>query len=198
LKLSVSSSCRLSRAIANALAVKARQDKLRAMCEAQCASMRDRLERRVNRVPATKRGTLLVDLLVPPAPAPKPAQVKAAPVTKAAATIKKPAATTTTSKTRTARANTAPSKPTTTKQTVAKPVAKQVRGKKRGSDEIASEDKENAALEVNKKRARAPAAKPAPAPAAATKATSTRATRAASRQNVLSPKKATKSNTRPR
>ncbi|KAH8733051.1 hypothetical protein GQ44DRAFT_17825 [Phaeosphaeriaceae sp. PMI808] len=54
------------------LELEARKEKLRAMCEAQCASLRSRLERRVNRVPATKRDMPLVELL-----APKPTVTKA-------------------------------------------------------------------------------------------------------------------------
>jgi hypothetical protein len=178
-------------------------------------TMRSRLERRVNRIPTTRRQMPLVELLTPAILAPKPAPTKSVASTKAAPTKKAPASatisttTTATAKTRTARANTAPSKSTAAKPVASKPAAKPTtltRGKKRSSDELSSEDKENAALEVSKKRVRAPAQKPA---APATKPATARTTRAASRQKtaptqVLSPKnnnarqKPTKTNTRQR
>ncbi|KAF1839921.1 uncharacterized protein K460DRAFT_360304 [Cucurbitaria berberidis CBS 394.84] len=178
------------------LEIAARQEKLRAQCEAQCASLRSRLERRVNRIPPTKRQMLLVDLLDASLPAAKPTLAKTAPANKA------PAPAPATRKTRTvppatssrsaapkeepkpAVAKTAP-KPTITKE------MKSTRGKKRGSDEVSSEDKENAAeLAVPKKRVRTATTK---APAAAKPAATTRTTRAASRTKtaptqVLSPK----------
>jgi hypothetical protein len=172
------------------------------MCEAQCASLRSRLERRVNRVPATKRQMPLMELLAPPPPPAKPAPipVKAAPAKKAPAPA--PAA----RKTRAAPATTT-SRPGTAKEApkaAPKPAPKHApsrsitkaptatRGKKRSSDEVASEDKENASadLAVPKKRVRAttlkqPAVSKPSAPAA-------RSTRAASRKTapaeVLSPK----------
>ncbi|KAF2109496.1 hypothetical protein BDV96DRAFT_585694 [Lophiotrema nucula] len=49
-----------------------RTEKLRAMCEAQVASFRSKLERRVNRIPASKRQLKMGDLVAPPAE-PKPA-----------------------------------------------------------------------------------------------------------------------------
>ncbi|KAH7379298.1 hypothetical protein DE146DRAFT_741068 [Phaeosphaeria sp. MPI-PUGE-AT-0046c] len=200
------------------LELKNRAEKLRAMCAAQCASLRSRLERRVNRVPATKRQMPLVELLAPapPAPASKPATTRAAP--KAAATKKAAAAATTTTtttapparKTRTApttatitSTKAAAPKAATTRTTTKQPIS---RGKKRGSDEMSSEDKENAALDVPKKRVRAPA----PKEKAPVSKPTTRTTRAASRQKaapaqILSPKNnnarqkpAAKSSTRPR
>ncbi|UPX11393.1 uncharacterized protein EKO05_0001999 [Ascochyta rabiei] len=187
----------------------ARKEKLRAMCEAQCASLQSRLERRVNRVPATKRQMPLIELLAPPPPPAKaaPVPVKAAPAKKTAASALAPVPA---RKTRAAPAATTTSRPATAKEApkpAPKPAPKHAysksapkvstmtRGKKRSSDEIASEDKENASadLAVPKKRARAAtttttkqlaASKPA-APAA-------RSTRAASRKTapaeVLSPK----------
>ncbi|OAL07271.1 hypothetical protein IQ06DRAFT_372271 [Phaeosphaeriaceae sp. SRC1lsM3a] len=200
------------------LELKNRAEKLRAMCEAQCQSLRSRLERRVNRVPATKRQMPLVELLAPaapPAPAPKPATTRAAP--KATTTKKAAAAATTTAapatrKTRTApttaTTTTKPAAPKTTAATTKTTTTRQpaARGKKRGSDEMSSEDKENAALDVPKKRVRAPAQKEK---APVSKPT-TRTTRAASRQKpaaaqILSPKNnnarqkpTAKSSTRPR
>ncbi|KAH6638103.1 hypothetical protein C7974DRAFT_390884 [Boeremia exigua] len=194
------------------LEVNARKEKLRAMCEAQCASLRSRLERRVNRVPATKRQTPLIELLAPPPPQPKPAPapIKAAPVKKAP-TKKAPAAApipalapppktraapaTTTSRPTTAKAAPKPAAKPATKHATSKSVpTASLRGKKRSSDEATSEDKENVSVElaVPKKRGRAattatkPSAVPKPAAPAA------RSTRAASRKtapaDVLSPK----------
>jgi hypothetical protein len=176
------------------------------MCEAQCASLRSRLERRVNRVPATKRQMSLVELLAPANPAPKPTAAKAVPA-KAAVTKKSVAPAPVIRKTRTA--TTAATTKTVVKPVATKPMPKQTtsRGKKRSSDEMSNEDKENAALDVPKKRVRAPAQK-APVSVAKPAATA-RTTRAASRQKaapaqILSPKnnnvrqKSTKSNTRPR
>jgi hypothetical protein len=129
-----------------------RKEKLRAMCEAQCASLRSRLERRVNRVPATKRQMPLAELLAPPNLAPKPTTAKAAPA-KAAIPKKNAAPAPATRKTRTAATTAAPTK-TVAKPAATKPMPKQTtsRGKKRGSDEMSNEDKENAALDVPKKR----------------------------------------------
>jgi hypothetical protein len=174
---------------------------LRSMSEAQCASLRSRLERRVNRVPASKRELLLIDLLAPAPPAPAP-PVKSAP-TKAAVsqkTVPKPTATAPVPTTRKPRSVLA----TASQKAVTKPTAtasklssakdtRSVRTKKRGSDEISSEDKENAAeLAVPKKRARAATLKQ---PAVTKPASTGRATRAASRKTapagtsqVLSPK----------
>jgi hypothetical protein len=169
--------------------VEARRQKLRGMATAQCASLRSRLERRVNRVPASKRELLLVDLLAPPpTPAPAPsarsAPAKAAPAK--ATTKTAPAPAPATRKPRSAPASAsqkAVSKPTTT---ASKPAsakdAKSARTKKRGSDEISSEDKENAAeLAVSKKRVRAATLKQ---PAVTKPGSSGRATRAASRKTV--------------
>jgi hypothetical protein len=191
-----------SSAIANVrFTVNARKEKLRAMCEAQCASLRSRLERRVNRVPATKRQMSLIELIAPSLPAPKPAPVKAAP-TKAAAAKKAPAPAPATRKTRTAPAAPTITKAPAPKPAVAKPAPKQTatRGKKRGSDEMSSEDKENAALDVPKKRVRAAVQK---APVAASKPASRQKTAPAAAQ-ILSPKnnnarqKPAKSSTRSR
>ena len=179
------------------------------MCEAQCASLKSRLERRVNRVPATKRQMPLIELLAPPPPPsakPAPAPVKAAPAKKAPAPAPAPAR-----KTRAAPATTTTaSRPATVKaapkpavKSAAKPVAKHApsksvpttstRGKKRTSDE-ASEDKENvsADLDVPKKRVRAATTTAKQTVVSKPAAPTTRATRTASRKTapaeVLSPK----------
>jgi hypothetical protein len=185
--------------------VEARRQKLRGMAAAQCASLRSRLERRVNRVPASKRELLLVDLLAPPPPTPAPAPpaksvpTKAAPTKASAKTAPVPApapapatrrprsALATASQKAVSKSTTTTSKPTSAKD------AKSARTKKRGSDEISNEDKENAAeLEVSKKRVRAATLKQ---PAVTKPASTGRATRAASRKTapasanqVLSPK----------
>ncbi|KAF9699693.1 hypothetical protein EKO04_002524 [Ascochyta lentis] len=188
------------------LEISARKEKLRAMCEAQCASLRSRLERRVNRVPATKRQMPLIELLAPPPPPAKavPAPVKA-PAKKASAPALAPpparktraAPATTTSRPATAKEAPKPAPKPASKHTYSKSAPKastMTRGKKRSSDEIAGEDKENASadLAVSKKRVRAattttkqPVVSKPTAPAA-------RSTRAASRKTapaeVLSPK----------
>ncbi|KAF1359498.1 hypothetical protein EJ07DRAFT_120359 [Lizonia empirigonia] len=69
------------------LEINARKEKLRAMCEAQCASLRSRLERRVNRVPATKRQMPLIELLAPPPPPVKSAPAPLASEDKENATV---------------------------------------------------------------------------------------------------------------
>jgi hypothetical protein len=165
------------------------------MCEAQCASMRSRLERRINRVPATKRQMSLAELIAPSPPAAKTAPTKAAPV-KTAAPKKAAAPAPATRKTRAVVPANTITKVTVTKSptvaiTNAGPKHTAVRAKKRPSEEMSSEDKENAALDVPKKRVRA-ATQKAPIP---TKAPTTRTTRAASRQKtapaaaaILSPK----------
>lgn len=174
------------------------------MCEAQCASLRSRLERRVNRVPATKRQMPLIELLAPPPPTkPAPAPVKATPIKKAPVPAPAPAR-----KTRAAPATTT-SKPATIKELpkpVPKPATKHTysksapkvptipRGKKRSSDELASEDKENASadLAVPKKRVRAATTTTKQPIASKPAAPAGRSTRAASRKTapaeVLSPK----------
>jgi hypothetical protein len=154
------------------------------MCEAQCASLRSRLERRINRVPSNKRNVKIIDILEPPAPVevPKPVPVKK---------VKEPAAVAPSQGTRRARpaattTATGAAQPATRRQPTKAPskaAPKTIRGTKRNSDEISADDKENnAELNVPKKRAKA-----APAPRA------TRATRAASKKvdgpaQVLSPK----------
>lgn len=139
------------------------------MCEAQCASIRSRLERRVNRVPTNKRKIKLIEVLEP-APAPqKLAQVRKE---------KEPAPAPALNPRRTRPVPAAAAAP------AFKTTAKVVRGVKRTSDDISAEDKENnAELTIPKKRAKA-----VPAPARAT-----RTTRAASKKvdpapQVLSPK----------
>lgn len=195
------------------LEVNARKEKLRAMCEAQCASLRSRLERRVNRVPATKRQMALVELLAPPPPSqpePAPAPVKAAP-TKKAPSKKVPAtapapALAPAPKTRAApaatvsRSGTAKAVPKATTKPVAKHAASKsvptasTRGKKRSSDEAASEDKENVSVDlaVPKKRVRAATTTSKQAIVPKPAAPAARSTRAASRKtapaDVLSPK----------
>ncbi|KAI4920594.1 hypothetical protein J4E85_009361 [Alternaria conjuncta] len=179
-----------------------RKEKLR-------AHMQSRLERRVNRIPTVTRQTTLLDLLKASAPAQPvatataPAPIKTAPPKKTSAPAPAPAS----RKTRAAPTTSIPtssSAPATSSPDTrrAKPAAKAkptptyaqptktTRAKKRSSDELSGEDKENADLPVPKKRARAPTQKSAPAAAAPT----TRATRAASRtktttsSHVLSPK----------
>jgi hypothetical protein len=209
------------------LEIEARKEKLRAMCEAQCASLRSRLERRVNRIPAAKRQMMLVDFLAPSVPQPpkvatakaaptKATSTKAAPAKKALPPVPAPAAAPAPApaarKTRTAPATSrtatsreaskavlapkdapkpAPRAAARTAAPKAAPKTTATRGKKRGSDEMSSEDKENAAeLDVPKKRARAAVQK---APAVSKPVPTTRTTRAASRQKpapsqVLSPK----------
>lgn len=169
-------------------AVKARSDKLNAMCEAQVASLRSRLERRVNRIPSSKRSMSLTELLdapsAPPAKAPKLSPAKKE-ITAATATV--------TATTRTAAQPAARKTKAATTKAAPKPAAKSVRGKKRASDDG---DKENEQLEVPKKRVKAgtktaTTSAPAPGPAAAAP---TRSTRAASKKGapstaqVLSPK----------
>ncbi|KAF1912239.1 hypothetical protein BDU57DRAFT_357199 [Ampelomyces quisqualis] len=196
------------------LELAARVEKLRAMEAAQRASMKARMERRVNRIPATLRNMTLRELLTPPSP--EPAEPAYAAPTVAAITKQRtavsvgaaPAPAPATRKTRaaptaTAITKTAPAAKTTTK-TASKPAT--TRTKKRSSDEMSSEDKENA-LDVPKKRVRG--AQKAPAPTKST-APTTRTTRAASRHKaapsqILSPKtnnstrqKPAKAITRPR
>lgn len=196
--------------------VEARKEKLRAMCEAQCASLRSRLERRVNRIPANMRQMTLVDLLEASMPAtsapadaaaPKAAPSNAAPLKaaplKAAAAKAAPIKAAPSKKGTGARVSPPPTTPTISTMAKAKPATikaapKQTiardakttttRSKKRGSDELSNEDKENAAeLAAPKKRVRAAA------PKAAAPAPTTRATRATSRTKpapaqILSPK----------
>ncbi|KAF2663069.1 hypothetical protein K491DRAFT_772919 [Lophiostoma macrostomum CBS 122681] len=167
------------------LELNARKDKLLAMCEAQCASLRSRLERRVNRVPNNKRNIKLIDLMEP-APVQKQALAKkekdvpAAPAPALNARRTRPAPATATASSTAASATVV----ATITKTVRKATAtttKTTRGIKRPSDEI--EDKENnAELSIPKKRAKA---------APATRAT--RSTRAASKKvdaapQILSPK----------
>jgi len=186
--------------------IDSRTEKLRAQCDAQCASMQSRLERRVNRIPVVTRQTTLLQLLKVSAPAPP--VVVAAPPAKPAPTKK--ATATATRKARTAAPTNAAtgssSRPASSLEERVKPVAKatkptpayakatkNTRAKKRSSDEMsgedkAGEDKENTDLPVPKKRTRTIARKPS-APTA-----TVRSTRAASRTkpaaaaHVLSPK----------
>ncbi|KAL1603548.1 hypothetical protein SLS60_005136 [Paraconiothyrium brasiliense] len=165
------------------LELKARGEKLVAMCEAQVASLRSRLERRVNRIPNSKRDMSLLELLDPStnglakAAKPSPAKRELAPAATHAPVPIRNATQPAARKTRAAPAKVAP-----------KPAPKATtRGKKRPSDDG---DKENDELSVPKKRVKAatkPAA-PAPVPAA-------RSTRAASKKGgpqaapqVLSPR----------
>lgn len=204
-----------------------RIEKLRSQCEAQCASMQSRLERRVNRIPVVTRQTTLANLLK--ASAPVQLITAPAPPTKVTTTT----AVTTTSTTTTAATkkaagtgtagrkprNAVPSAPSsrpasspevrikstsTTKTTNTKTVptyakaTKTARAKKRSSDELSGEDKENSELPVPKKRTRnvAPKTEVEKAEKAEKKTTAsgtTRSTRAGSRTkpaggHVLSPK----------
>jgi outer membrane biosynthesis protein TonB len=175
--------------------VKSRKEKLQAMCEAQVASLRSRLDRRVNRIPASKRSMKLIDLLDAALPAAKPVravpakkQVVPAPVAAPAPAIASAPAptpvptrpTAPTAATRKTRTAPAPAAKKEAPKPASKPAPKTTRGKKRPSDDG---DKENEELNVPKKRAKTVApAKPA----------ATRSTRAASRKavpsQVLSPK----------
>ncbi|KAF2270459.1 hypothetical protein CC78DRAFT_563843 [Lojkania enalia] len=153
------------------LELNARREKLASMYEAQAASLRSRLERRVNRIPSNKRNMKLIDFLdcSPPVP-PAPVKKEIAPAVK--------------------RTRAAPARPVPPTRTVSKPAAKPARGTKRASDEISGENKENAAeLAVPKKRTKAAATRTA---TAMSTSASTRTTRAASRKatvpEVLSPK----------
>ncbi|KAF1975829.1 hypothetical protein BU23DRAFT_566487 [Bimuria novae-zelandiae CBS 107.79] len=169
------------------LELKARGEKLVAMCEAQVASLRSRLERRVNRIPNSKRHMSLVELLDPAPNVPtKPTRSSPAKKEAASAPVHAPApgrtaAQSAVRKTRAAPAKTAPK--TAPKATT--------RGKKRPSDDG---DKENEELSVPKKRAKATAKPMGSAPALAP-AAAARSTRAASKKGgpsataqVLSPK----------
>jgi hypothetical protein len=182
--------------------VKARREKLLAMCDAQCASLRSRLERRVNRVPNNKRKMKIIDILEPPAPqkAPVIKKVQEAQIAPAPAPAQAPTQVPNGRRVRTAQTATypvpaPPPKPTT------KPITKSSRGVKRSSDEMSSEDKENnSELNIPKKRVRAVPAKATTTTTAATSTKTTtvratRTTRAASRTKkadpapqVLSPK----------
>ncbi|KAH4018325.1 hypothetical protein HBI56_211830 [Parastagonospora nodorum] len=196
--------------------------RLEAMCETLCASTRDRLTRRVNRIPATLRATPIIDILAPsPATAPSTAVASAPAVSSSSAThsasvsrtkpTTKPIAKKALNASR--KANPAPTaakaKPApkpVTKTSTSPPPSRHtaMRSKKRTSEDISSENKENSPV-VNNKRARTNAVTKT---ATKTKAApTTRATRAASRQQsaqILSPKndnvrqKGTKTNTRPR
>jgi len=183
-----------------AAAVKNRKEKLLAMCDAQVASLRSRLERRVNRIPASKRSMKLVDLLDGALPAAKPVAAKAvraaaakkqaapppvaapapapAPVSAPAPVPTRPTAPA--AATRKTRAAPAPPAKKEAPKPISKPAPKTARGKKRPSDDG---DKENEELNMPKKRAKT---------VAPTKPAATRSTRAASRKavpsQVLSPK----------
>ncbi|KAF2847638.1 hypothetical protein T440DRAFT_470919 [Plenodomus tracheiphilus IPT5] len=50
------------------LELDARKEKLRAQCEAQCASLQSRLERRINRIPPSRRQNTLSEILAGPEP----------------------------------------------------------------------------------------------------------------------------------
>ncbi len=156
--------------------VDARKEKLRAQCEAQCASLQSRLERRVNRIPAAKRQMLLADLLdgsIPTKSGPK----KAPPVPPKAATRKQKHPTPAIPSAKPIIPNTKP------KLVVAPPKVRPVkevgttRTGKRPVKEIEGDNKENDAGNLeSKKRIRA-----APPP-------NTRTTRANSKNQILSPK----------
>jgi hypothetical protein len=157
-----------------------------------CASLRARLERRVNRVPATIRTTTLAELLAPPTstdhvpPLPSvtstkpPGPVQAKP--KKAAAVAAPA--------RTMRNAPAPAtKKATTKMATTPPcnLPANLKAKKRTSGEISGDDDKENPTVMPKKRVRA-----AQGVKAATSAP-TRTTRAASRskpEQILSPKNA--------
>ncbi|KAJ6282657.1 hypothetical protein J3E71DRAFT_380097, partial [Bipolaris maydis] len=198
-----------------------RIEKLRAQCEAQCASMQSRLERRVNRIPIVTRQTTLANLLKASAPV-QPITAPAPPTKVTTTTATTTTATTTTAATKkTAGTGTAGRKPrnavpsapssrpasspevrikstsnpktTKTVPTYAK-ATKTARAKKRSSDEMSGEDKENSELPVPKKRTRNVAPKAATEKAEKTATGTTRSTRAGSRTkptsggHVLSPK----------
>ncbi|EMD63314.1 hypothetical protein GGP41_005315 [Bipolaris sorokiniana] len=202
-----------------------RIEKLRAQCEAQCASMQSRLERRVNRIPVVTRQTTLANLLK--ASAPVRLITAPAPPTKVTDTTAITTTTTTTAATKkTVGTGTAGRKPrnavpsapssrpasspevriksTSTNKTIntkAVPTyakaTKTARAKKRSSDELSGEDKENSELPVPKKRTRNVAPKAATEKVEKAEKTTTtgttRSTRAGSRTkpaggHVLSPK----------
>lgn len=158
------------------------------MCEAQVASLRSRLERRVNRIPNSKRSMSLVELLDPPSNVPakvmrsSPAKKETAPAPVLAPVPVRAPVQPAVRKTKAAPPKAAP-----------RAVSKATRGKKRPSDDG---DKENEELNVPKKRAKA-TTKPAASaqPAASAPAPASRSTRAASKKGgpivpsqVLSPK----------
>jgi hypothetical protein len=155
------------------------------MCEAQCASLRSRLERRINRVPSNKRKIKIIDILEPPAPvvAPKPLPTKKAKEPAVVVPASQGTRRTRPTPTTASAATAAPSNAARQTKAPSKVAPKVARGTKRTSDEISADDKENnAELTVPKKRGKA-----APAPRA------TRATRAASKKidsaaQILSPK----------
>ncbi|KAK7183512.1 hypothetical protein DPSP01_008483 [Paraphaeosphaeria sporulosa] len=170
------------------LELKARAEKLVAMSEAQVASLRSRLERRVNRIPNSKRTMTLLELLEPSASG-LTKVARTSPLKKEAApnAVLAPVPTRTATQPAARKTRAAPAKAAPAAQVAPKPAQKAtVRGKKRPSDDG---DKENEELSVPKKRVKAMAkpAAPAPAPAA-------RSTRAASKKvapsanHVLSPK----------
>ncbi|RMZ66858.1 Borealin-lik [Pyrenophora seminiperda CCB06] len=106
------------------LEIEARIEKLRAMCNAQAASMQSRLERRVNRVPVVTRQTTLEELLKASAPAkPMPTKKATATATKASTTTTKSTATSTKSTTTSTKSTTTTTatKATATRKTRAAP-----------------------------------------------------------------------------
>ncbi|KAJ4406681.1 hypothetical protein N0V91_004371 [Didymella pomorum] len=192
------------------LEVAARRKKLQQMADAQCASLLSRLERRVNRVPMSRRNKKFSELFNPydimepearaaaditrrrsalyeeladtPEEPPAPPPAKKAPTKKAATTSKAP------TKPRHAPSKSAPTASLATSST---------RAKKRSSDEAnstPSDDKENVAgsTGANKKRARAATTTAKNVAANKPAAPAARATRAASRRtapgDILSPK----------
>lgn len=56
------------------LELDARKEKLRSQCEAQCASLQSRLERRINRIPPGKRQATLLEILAGPTAPPSTSQ----------------------------------------------------------------------------------------------------------------------------
>ncbi|KAF2013115.1 hypothetical protein BU24DRAFT_463936 [Aaosphaeria arxii CBS 175.79] len=138
------------------LELNARKDKLAAMCDAQVASLRSRLERRVNRVPSNKRSLKIVDLVnathgtkstvARNQPAhlhgrrapPKSHQPDGTAAATRVLTSGEPPAHTVASKRAVSKMN-ATTKPSTTSRVA----SKSTRGTKRTSDEISGEDKEN-------------------------------------------------------
>ncbi|KAF2705126.1 hypothetical protein K504DRAFT_460902 [Pleomassaria siparia CBS 279.74] len=191
------------------LELKTRKEKLVSMCEAQVASLRSRLERRVNRVPLKQRkikmGTFIelhnkavaaeTATHVPTQPkntasAPIVRKTRTAPAAKAApkpAPVEAPKAGPR-PVSRAAAARTA-SPPKAAPVDTSKAASRSGRGAKRSSNEMSTDDKENTNgdLHVPKKRTKAAPVGPAPA------ARATRTTRAASRKvaptaQILSPK----------
>lgn len=186
--------------------MQARLERSQALIESMCASLRARLERRVNRVPPTIRTTTINQVLAPASHAPTVVAVQEM----VPRTMRVPKAADKKAQATRNMRNAPPTKKATSKPaqkpvttTSASPPAGRrtaTRAKKRSSDEMSSDNKENSPAPMPNKRVRGGVNPTKSAP-------TTRATRAASRQKpeqVLSPKnnnarqKPAKTNNRPR